>query len=184
MMNPYSESELRKALKNNENTFILMPIMREEIESQDVSRVEDFIKTMTKIGKPLRQKCGLSVSGYDHIPTELFEIQDVRKFIAKLFRRNPFLMYYIDVKTGFHEWLLSTLADSVTALRREEHLGKNVYEVLELYGINPPQFQVHLTFNGERFSEMMEGIRKHGIKIGDKEGANAIASVLELQFKR
>lgn len=184
MFNPFSESEIRKALNSGREVFILMPIEREEIENRDVSRVEDFLKTCAKIGKPIRQKCGLSVSGYDDIPDELFEIEDVRKFVEKLFRRNPHLLYYMDVTIGYDEWLISSWADRVTAIRGDEHLGRNVYQVLEEYGTNPPQFEVHCAFNNEKFVNMLDALRKHGAKIGDKEGANEIADKLDKHFSK
>jgi hypothetical protein len=182
MFNPYSESELRKALNSGQEVFFLMPIEREEIESKDVSRVEDFLKVCTKIGEPLKQKCGLSVSGYDDTSEELFEIKEVRKFVEKLFKRNPYLMYYMDTRVGYDEWLLSSWADEVVAIRGNEHLGRNVFEIWEEYGANPPQFQVKCTFKNEKFVNMLDGLRKHGKKIGDSEGANEIAAKLDKHF--
>lgn len=182
MVNPYSESELRKALNSGENVLFLMPIQREEIENMDLRRVEDFFKVLAKIGEPVKQRCGLSVSGYDDTPDELFEIKEVHKFVQKLFRRIPHLMYYINTEVGYDEWLMSSWADVVDTVRTGDQIGLNVYEVLEKYGTDAPRFKAVLTFDEDKFDTMLQGLRKHGKKIGDPVGANQIADVLDKHF--
>lgn len=184
MFNPYSESELRKALRHNEEVFVLMPIEKREIISQDTKRVEDFFKVLGKIGEPMKMRVGLSVSGYDHVSDELFEIPEVHKFVQRLFRRIPHIMYYISRDMGYDEWLLASWADQSSSVRTGDQHGLNVIEVLEKYGTNPPMFEVALAFNDKKFKSMLEGLKKHGKKIGDPVGANAIAEGLDKFFTR
>ncbi|MDY7043723.1 hypothetical protein RVS70_05840 [Virgibacillus sp. M23] len=176
-------NEIMKSLSKQENPFIMFDIKVDEIQAKDYSRIDDFIKAITKIGKSLRSNCAIFCTGYDNTSEELFEIKEVNDYIKGLFRRHPFLLYYINRDMGADSWIISCLADEVRMVRTNDQI-MNVSEIVKNYGLNGevPKFPVHLSFNDDKFSRMTKAIVSHGKKIRDVKGSKEIAKELELQF--
>ena len=79
---------------------ILFVIERNEVERSDISRVEDFFKTLLASEKEARanfQNIDISFHGYDDDTRELFEIENVREFVHKLDSRFPYWLYFMDL---------------------------------------------------------------------------------------
>ena len=179
----YKYNEIIKAIANGQKPFLFYPIERDEIESKSFKRLDDFFKTVTRVGKPLRHSCGITVSGYDDVKEELFEIEDLRKYVDKMFHRYPYLLYYINIDMGYYEWIISSWADQSIAVRGDQHI-MNAYESSARYGSKPPQFPIQTSFDGLKFNKMLNTIRAHGVKIGDIEGANEVAGYYDRRFRR
>jgi len=85
---------------------ILFVIERDEVERSDISRVEDFFKTLLASEKEARanfQNIDISFYGCDGDTRELFEIENVREFVRKLDARFPHWLYFMDLSClGLH----------------------------------------------------------------------------------
>lgn len=181
-MSDFKYNEIMKAINNGQKPLVMFPIERDEIEEMKFKRLDDLFKTLNRVGKHLRGSCGITVSGYDDVTDELFEIEDVRKFVAKMFRRYPYMLYYMSRELEVDRWMLSSWADITTSARTFDQI-MTAREAAERYGANPPKFGVMTTFQGGKFDEMIEALRKHGEKLGDKEEADKIAEYYISVFK-
>jgi hypothetical protein len=176
-------SDMVKLLNSNENAFIMFEIQREDIEEGNFSRMDKFFKNVDKIGQRLRQNCGISVGGYDADPRELHEIDEVKKYVSKMFHRYPHLLYFINRHPfEYDHWLLASFADEINSMKTSETYGMNSFEVVEKYGGTPPKFFVHMTFYNDKLKNVLVKTINFGKKIGDKDGAIKVASEYSEKF--
>jgi hypothetical protein len=80
---------------------ILFAIERSEIESGDTSEVRFFfnrLRATRELAYECRGKVILSVSGYDDDPRDLFEVGEVKQYIAALDSFLPDLFFFIQVE--------------------------------------------------------------------------------------
>jgi hypothetical protein len=182
-MSNYKYNEIMKSINRGEKPLVMFPIHRHEVESMEIKRVDDFFKTITRVGAPLRSSCGITISGYDHITDELFEIEAVQKYVDKLFRRYPYLLYYMSQEMEIDSWMLSAWADSTETVRTyDQIMTAHQAAAYHMQGKEIPTFSVKTIFEGEKFVKMLAGIKSHGDKIGDKEGANELADYYDKRF--
>lgn len=170
-----SYSDIVKMLNKNPNSFVMFEIHKEDIDSDNFARLDKFFKSVNEIGVTLRQGCGISVSGYDDISDELHEIEPVRKYVAKMFRRYPHLLYFINRDFEYDHWILASFADEIDSIKPHETYGMSSIEVADKYGAEPPRLYVHMTFYGDKFTDVLRKTISFGKKIGDKKGATAVA---------
>jgi hypothetical protein len=176
-------SDMVKLLNSNENAFIMFEIQREDVEEGNFSRMDKFFKNVDKIGQRLRQNCGISVGGYDADPRELHEIDEVKKYVTKMFHRYPHLLYFINrYPFEYDHWLLASFADEINSMKTSETYGLNSFEVVEKYGGKPPKFFVHMTFYNNKLDSVLRKMINFGKKIGDKDGAIKVASEYAKKF--
>src|SRR5262245_60743720 len=78
-------------------SFLFM-IERDEVETGDVSRVEEFRSRLTstkELALHCQGKVEFSFSGYDFDPRELYEIDEVKRYIALLDAAFPELFFFV-----------------------------------------------------------------------------------------
>lgn len=180
----YKYNEILKMINNGMEPFLMYQISKEEVLSGDMKQIGDFMKLINRLGSHARQRCAIMCSGYDDVPDELFEIKEVRKYVHKLFKKFPYLLYYINTEIEAQHWLMSSLADEVEYVLQGDYSVKqmNAFELYEKFGTNTPTFQALLTFKDNRLTGILQPIIDHGKKIGDKEGATKIAWDYAHQF--
>lgn len=178
----YKYSELMKVINKGMKPFVMYKISKEEIETGDMKGLDKFFKTILRVGSPLRQSCSIICGGYDDIPDELYEIPEVVKFVKKMFRRFPYILYYISTETESDHWLISSMADSLTSKADIEIKKMNANQVFEKYGFDTPRVEAMLVFEGDNLSNIIKPILDHGKKIGDVENARKIAIDYAMRF--
>ncbi|SEE44728.1 hypothetical protein [Pseudomonas kilonensis] len=88
------------------------PIMREDIEREDFSGVLSFIDQQLATREALMsslEKVEFSVYGYESDSRELWEIDEVRKFLAVLNSQRPYWLVFQGAKPGWTQVLLFCL---------------------------------------------------------------------------
>jgi hypothetical protein len=95
-------SELREYWRVNRMLFsfemFLFMIDRGEVEAGDISRIEEFRRRLTstkELALHCQGKIDLSFSGYDHDPRELYEIDEVRRYILLVDQALPELFFFV-----------------------------------------------------------------------------------------
>jgi hypothetical protein len=179
----YKYSDILKLINKGMKPMLAYHIQKEEeVIKNNWKSLDDFFKILTRLGEHARQSCVITCSGYDDIPDELYEIAEVRKFVQKLFRRYPYILYYINRQVEGDHWLLGCIADEVRAIVPQEH-RLSASELAEKFGYrNIPQHQLSLLFNGNNLAKILRPILDHGKKIGDIEGAKDIVIQYALVF--
>ncbi|MFY9619729.1 MAG: chlororespiratory reduction 6 domain-containing protein [Pyrinomonadaceae bacterium] len=77
---------------------IVILIAREEVESQDISRILSMLKTLLsnpETAKKHFEKIDIAFHGYDDDTRELFEIPEVRNSVFKLDEAFPYWFYFL-----------------------------------------------------------------------------------------
>ena len=78
--------------------FIDIVITREDIETQDTSRVLSILerfRSSKKVAKENLEKVSVSVYGYEEDSRELFEIPEIRAWFSKICEEFPYWFYFL-----------------------------------------------------------------------------------------
>lgn len=172
-----TEQELKKMLKDGENVLLMVQVPREDIINVNLTKLEQVFKLAAKFGKKMRESVGFTVSGYDDYEEEVFEIPEIRNFIDRLFRKMSYIAYYLTPQMNCDEWVFNTWADEVKLLTERPHPELTTRELVELYDGSPPPFRLEVTISKEKLAHVMNGVKRHGKVIKDREGA------IEIMYK-
>lgn len=95
-------SELREYWRINKLLMgvqtVLFTIEREEVEAGDISRIEDFrtrITSAKELALHCQGKIEFSFSGYDDDPRQLYEIDEVKRYIEIFDEAFPELFFFV-----------------------------------------------------------------------------------------
>ena len=65
-----------------------------EVENKDFDRVDQLFDTLHHAGRGAKNKIALSFLGYDQEPREVYQIQEIREYVAALYEKYPELFYF------------------------------------------------------------------------------------------
>lgn len=180
----YKYSDLMKMINKGIEPFIIYHITKEEVLTGDMRGLDEYFKLATRLGSYGRQNLSIACSGYDDVPDELYEIPEVRKYVQKMFKRYPYMLYYINTETESEHWLLSSVADEVNSVVQGDYADTKLtaLELVEKYGFDTPRFHAMLTFKNGSLVDILKPIIAHGKKIKDPENAKKIAIEYAMRF--
>ena len=118
----------------------------EESESQDMKRIDTFMQSLNRIGKPARQLVVFGFGGYDNDPREIYVIEGARTMMQSIISKYPCFGYFINPDSQALFACLLPLQDVLTG----EIKSSDAIKVLR---------------------QIKDGIRAYGNEIGDPEGA-------------
>jgi len=75
--------------------FIHHAITKDEVENMNFIRIKETLRTFEEAGKQGKNKLMITFSGYLDTSKEVYEINDVRKYVAKLLNKFPHIFYFL-----------------------------------------------------------------------------------------
>lgn len=173
-----------KLINKGIKPLIVYQISKEEVLNCDLKGLDRFFKTINRLGIYARGEVSILCGGYDDVPDELHHIEEVRKFVAKMFKRFPYLLYYINRETESDHWLLNSFADEITSVFHGDPKVTEMTpnEIFDKFGTNLPRVESMLTFEDGKLADILRSIIKLGEKLGDRDNARSIAMEYAKQF--
>lgn len=151
---------------------------KEEVEKKNFKGITKLLKTMEKLGTQSRQTVTITFSGYDHIADEIFEIDDIRKWVNLLLFRYPQILYYINVETEGLQNLLICYCDIETVFIGEKK-PSDQYSIEDFMTGNIPQQDIYLTIDDRKLQTFKKAIIKEAKKHGDLLGGGKVIADME-----
>jgi len=149
-------------------SLCVLAISKDEILTRDFRRVDKFMKLLQECKISSRQKVMITFMGYDNTPQEIYEIKSIRKFAEKLFRKYPYILYFICNYESNAGLLLACIADikmQVDVNRKPfvDYMGsKEKFE-------NRPQQTVEVSLSEVKCLGIINDIIEYGLSIGESE---------------
>lgn len=108
---------------NSSNSYgmfdlIVYSITKKEAMQQDIQRINRTIKTLRR---ELENSCGklmITFDGYENDLREIYEIEEIRNYVSKVFNENKDLFYYVTAVDNNNSMLLACMS-SCTKIRKE-----------------------------------------------------------------
>ena len=175
-----------KALMDDDSKLkiIMYHLSKEEVVNKDFKQFDGFMTNLKKIGKKARQTAIITCGGYDDVPDELFQIQEVREFVNELFKRYPYILYYTNPELEGDVWLITSFADEVTSVAESQYSNMTAKELFEKFGFdNIPRVNSYLTFKNQKLEHIFKAILKHGKNNKDIRGAKKIVIERAITFE-
>ncbi|MGN4822153.1 hypothetical protein [Bacillus cereus group sp. MYBK139-2] len=166
--------EIKKAIKEGEKPVMFYQFPLEEIKKKDLRNIEKILSSLTQVGKEMQGRLVIGCKGYDHVTDELFEIQEVREFVEYLFRKHPYLLYYISKDSS--EWVVCSYADEVhTTKTGQLYTSDELFEKFGLDMSKVPLIRSHVIFKNGKFDRMLDAVIRHSKIKKDAKGGKRIA---------
>lgn len=109
-------------MNNNKNfgmfDLIFHSVTKKEIMKQDTKRINEYLEMLRKDLENSCSKLMITFDGYENDPREIYEIEEIRKYVSKLFSENKDLFYYITTMDNNNSMLLACMSDC-TKIRQE-----------------------------------------------------------------
>ncbi len=111
----------------------VIQIEKDEIESLSFKKVLKLIKKLDKKSNKGFGGMMLAINGYDDIPEELYEIDETRKYLQKLVKKIPHILFYLSPINRMPTQVITALSDfekyyrgplSIEAYKKGEHTVK------------------------------------------------------------
>jgi len=151
-------------------SLCVLAISKDEILTRDFRRLDKFIKLLQECKTKSRQKIMITFMGYDNTPQEIYEIKAIRLFMEKLFRKYPYILYFINNFESNAGLLLACIAD----IKMQVDIDRKPF--MEYMGskekfMNRPQQQqsVELSLPEIRCLNIISDIVEYGLSIGESE---------------
>jgi len=149
-------------------SLCMVGISKDEILTRDFRRIDEFVKLLRECKISSRQKVMITFMGYDDTPQEIYEIQSIRRFVEKLFRKYPYILYFITNFESNSGLLLACIAD----IRMQAVTNKKPftsYMGSKEKFINRPQQTVELSLSESKCLNIISDIVEYGLSIGESE---------------
>lgn len=162
------------------NLYVIQ-IPRLDVENDDIGMITHYIKQFEKIKAP-SQCAEITFSGYDETTDEVFEIEAIRKWVTKLLRQVPEILYYTSIHMGTTTRLLACVYDIETVSPKR----MNAYQANEYtmkHGVQQQQ-PIVITIPEDERMRLYGAIKSYGLKRKDLHGAGAIVNALKEVFDR
>lgn len=175
--------EIKAMIREGQKPMMFYHIPKEEVLSKDIRNIDKLMSTVTQVGKDVKGSLVITCDGYDDVTDELHEIQEVREFVELIFRKHPYLLYYINRSFEADAWLLCSYADEVTSKKEGKLYTSN--QLFEEFGLDHdkvPKIESHLTFKNGKLSRMLYDIIRHSKLKKDIKGGKEIAVEYAFMF--
>ncbi|MFS0557489.1 hypothetical protein [Brevibacillus sp. 179-C9.3 HS] len=146
----------------DDHEILIFQLEKGEVTHQKFERLLSFIADLDK-----RQDKGfgslmLAIDGWDHVPEELYEIPQVRKFMVKLIRMIPHLLFYLNPVNQMPYQLLASLSD----VQKFYHGPVTMPEYIQ------GQHDALIKLPREMATLMLNAIKQHAetVQFDDKDG--------------
>lgn len=88
-----TENFIKEAIQDN--NIIHWVITKEDIKNNNYSKILKLLKILSDEGIRSRGKLGISFYGYDNNPKDVYEINEIRNYVKKLFNKYPYIFYFL-----------------------------------------------------------------------------------------
>jgi len=149
-------------------SLCMVGISKDEILTRDFRRLDEFIKLLHECKTSSRQKVMITFMGYDETPQEIYEIKPIRLFVEKLFRKYPYILYFITNFESNAGLLLACIAD----IRMQVSVDKKPFTAyMGSMGqfINRPQQTAEISLSESKCLSVISDIVEYGLSIGETE---------------
>lgn len=157
-------------------------IEKNETLSKNLTGIEKLLKVLKLKGKDARQSVTLTFSGYDHVPDEIFEIEEIRKFVKVLLHKHPYIFYYLAQDTECLQNIILCYCDFETLFIGEKK-PISEYPLEQIMNNELPQQNVYINIDNKTLLKWKKEVRKYGIKVNDLEGAEKVIDAIDNIFK-
>jgi len=149
-------------------SLCVLAISKDEILTRDFRRIDEFVKLLHECKTESRQKIMITFMGYDDTPQEIYEIKPIRLFVEKLFRKYPYILYFINNFESNSGLLLACIAD----IKMQVDVDRKPF--MEYMGskekfINRPQQSVEISLSESKCLNLISDIVEYGLSIGESE---------------
>lgn len=93
------------------------------METKDFEGVARLFGLLRELGTEARGRMVLQFSGYDHVPEEIYEIEEIREYVSEMFHRWPEMFYYLTQEIIIYKIILACILDIETAFVGEKKKG-------------------------------------------------------------
>lgn len=132
--------------------FIHHAITKDEVENMNFIRIKETLRTFEEAGKQGKNKLMITFSGYLDSSKEVYEINDVRKYVANLLNEFPHIFYFLTDADFTSTIFLLCLCD----IKDGEKINGFFYVT---------NSEIELSIKGK----IIEGIINYGAQIGENE---------------
>lgn len=164
---------------NDQKPLFMVAVQRESVEKLDISLISDLIKKLKPHGRNARSSVNITFSGYEYELEEIFEIMEIRKWVEKLFREIPYILYYAESEIEGMKNLLLCYCDIEYVVPEGERKSEIEYLRDKERGIEPPKRPVVITISDKKLNRIKDNIKKYGKEIKDLQGAKKSIEAIE-----
>lgn len=132
------------------DSLIIYQVTREEIEAHDQEGVLELFATLKQYGRAVRGRVAIIFDGYNHLPQEIFEIPDIREWVAGLLQKMPYCLYCLTPIENNLQVLVACASD----VRAIKEPASTMYTL----NIEIPE---------KLYAHLIEGLRRYTHTIGD-----------------
>lgn len=160
--------------------FIAVQLHRSDITQKNFSTLDIFMKKIEKRPKDFFQKLIFHVGGYDFVPDELYEIEEVRWYIQQVFQRYPHLLYFVNPANESWKWLILCLSDEMQIYYEGDYIDEEAIRRMIQDHADLPQKEIIFQLSPSERKRIGQAIRQFAKK--HRDGANG--DFIERQFQQ
>ena len=105
-VNITSECACAEALKDS---VVVLNISRQEVRHHDYTRIKQQLNEFRKAGTRAEHHLAILFMGYANDPREVYQIPEIRKYVAHIYSLYPELYYYLAAESSVRIILLCLL---------------------------------------------------------------------------
>lgn len=167
---------------NTEGGIVCIAVTKGEILSDKFVTIDTFIRELKKYGQRAKGKLMLTFSGYDDVPYEVFEIEEVRNYMARVFERYPFIFYFLTDLDMNNKTILACLCDVETL-----YVGETKQSLTDIMYSGGTAGPVHVSYsiNPKLSKRIADGVVSYCLSIGEtrKEAAKFVERLFDFTQK-
>lgn len=165
-----------------DNNFVFYHVSRDEVENKKIKGFRKIVKSLDEELGGGFGKLIVTFSGYDEDAREIWEIPEIRKFVTRMFKECPHLLFLTNFEMNAHEILLPCYADIEFMYHGER---RSINDWLRA-GINPntlPEMDIIVFISNEKLEYLIKKVKEYGGKHKRIAETLMVVNYLESKFK-
>ena len=165
-------------MKIQDYDLISFSISRVSVENKNYSQVNKLIKLLRSGGSSSRQKLGVSFDGYEYDIEEIFEIDNIRKYVKVLLFRHPSLLYYIsNIDESLQNLLVCYFDFETIAYGEKKPIVE--YPIEDLMYKRQPRQKLYIYADQDKLDSWFKEIRKEAMGHNDVVGGELVINTIK-----
>lgn len=138
-------------------------VSREEVEKLEFEKLNEVMDMLKVLGEVARGKLAIIFNGYDHMPDEIYEIEDIRKWCNCLVDHYPEIFYFLTPHFEQNAAMIAACIGDIEVVSLGPALSPIEYAIM---GIEPPMKQLTISLSQLLSQKIGKGTIDYGYSIG------------------
>lgn len=152
-----------------DSTLFAVSVSKKMVKQRDIKVLLSVFRHLDQQPNGGYNRLHLTFGGYGDVPDEVYEIMEIRKWVAFIIERYPKLFFYLTDMQQIDELVMLCYFDVETSHVGEKLTEEEWFKRGRYTPDSRPEVRIKVTWEREKLNQIVAGVRKHGKETGRED---------------